>query len=63
MRLLKEHIQKEDEILFRMADDVIPRATQTQLLKAFEEHEAQEIGAGVHEKYLSIAEELEAHVG
>ena len=63
LRLLKEHIQKEDEILFRMADDVIPKAMQTQLLKAFEEHEAEEMGTGVHEKYLRIAEELEARVG
>jgi len=59
LRLLKEHIQKEDEILFRMADDVISAEEQKELLRAFEEHEAQEMGQGVHEKYLAIAEELE----
>jgi hemerythrin-like domain-containing protein len=60
LRLLKEHIQKEDEILFRIADDCIPAGEQTALLKSFEEHETREMGAGVHEKYLAIAQELEA---
>jgi len=61
LRLLKEHIQKEDEILFRIADDVIPADEQKALLRSFEEHEAREIGEGVHEKYLKLVEELEAH--
>jgi hemerythrin-like domain-containing protein len=60
LRLLREHIQKEDEVLFRIADDVIPPDEQKELLRSFEEHEAKEIGEGVHEKYLKIAEELEA---
>jgi hemerythrin-like domain-containing protein len=60
LRLLKEHIQKEDEILFRIADDCIPAGEQTALLKSFEEHETRELGAGVHEKYLAVAQELEA---
>jgi hemerythrin-like domain-containing protein len=62
LRLLKEHIQKEDEILFRMAEEVIPPAEQAVMLRAFEEHEAQEMGTGVHEKYLAIAAELEKTV-
>jgi hemerythrin-like domain-containing protein len=60
LRLLREHIQKEDDILFRMADEVIPEDEQRQLLKDFETHEAEEMGAGVHEKYLTIAQELES---
>ena len=60
VRLLREHIHKEDDILFRMADEVIPADEQIQLLKNFETHEAEEIGAGVHEKYLQIARELAA---
>jgi hemerythrin-like domain-containing protein len=59
LRLLREHIQKEDDILFRMANEVIPEDKQKQLLKDFEAHEAEEMGVGVHEKYLQIAEELE----
>jgi hemerythrin-like domain-containing protein len=63
LRLLREHIQKEDDILFRMADEVIPADEQKQLLKAFETHEAEEMGIGAHEKYLQIAAELEGAAG
>ena len=62
IRLLREHIQKEDQILFRIADDVIPAEEQKQLLRAFEEHEVGEMGTGIHEKYLAIAQALEATV-
>lgn len=62
LRLLREHIQKEDDILFRMADEVIPADEQKQLLEKFETHEAEEVGTGVHEKYLKIVEELESAV-
>lgn len=60
LTLLREHIQKEDDILFRMADEVIPQDEQRQLLRRFEAHEAEEMGAGAHEKYLNIARELES---
>jgi hemerythrin-like domain-containing protein len=60
LTLLREHIQKEDDILFRMADEVIPQDEQRQLLRRFEAHEAEEMGAGAHDKYLRIAAELEA---
>jgi hemerythrin-like domain-containing protein len=59
-RLLREHIQKEDEILFRMADEVISAEEQKMLSAAFAQHEAEEMGAGTHEKYLRIAAELES---
>ena len=59
LRLLREHIQKEDDILFEMADNVLSAEEQKQLLRQFEEHEREEIGPGVHEKYLKIALELE----
>jgi len=61
--LLREHIQKEEEILFRMADEVISADEQKKLSAAFAQHEAEEMGAGVHEKYLKIAAELEGATG
>ena len=57
-RLLREHIQKEDEILFPMADEAISADEQKKLAAAFAEHEAEEMGAGLHEKYLNIAAKL-----
>ena len=59
-RLLREHIQKEDEVLFRMADEVISAEEQKKVSAAFAQHEAEEMGAGAHEKYLKIAAELDA---
>ena len=63
LRLLREHIQKEDEILFNIAQDVLPPEEQKRLARDFERHEAEEIGAGVHEKYVKVVQELEHFVG
>ncbi len=60
LRMLKQHIMKEDEVLFPMADDALSDEEQRKLLREFEEHEEREIGAGVHEKYVKLAQELEA---
>jgi hemerythrin-like domain-containing protein len=62
-RLLREHIQKEDEVLFRMADEVISVDDQKKLMADFAQHEAEEMGAGVHEKYLNIAKQLAGGTG
>ncbi len=59
VRLLRQHIQKEDFILFPMADKIIPAPEQQQVAEAFEQVEHQEIGEGVHEKYLALAKKLE----
>ena len=60
LSLLRDHIRKEDDILFNMADEVLSSEEQKRLLREFEEHEAKEIGAGIHEKYLRMAQELAA---
>lgn len=57
--LLRQHIQKENNILFPMADQVIPQEQHAQVTEAFEHIEHEETGAGIHEKYLGIAAELE----
>jgi hemerythrin-like domain-containing protein len=60
--LLRGHIAKEDGILFPMADQVIPEASQARMTEDFEHVEHEETGAGVHEKYLALAEALEREV-
>jgi hemerythrin-like domain-containing protein len=60
--LLRQHIQKEDTILFPMADQVITLAQQDKVWEDFEHIEHVETGEGVHEKYLALAEALEAEV-
>lgn len=55
---LTKHIRKEDECLFPNADAKLSAADQENLLKAFEEMERQERGAGTHERFLGIANDL-----
>jgi hemerythrin-like domain-containing protein len=61
-RLLRQHIQKEDGILFPMADQMLPAPRQDAVLDGFEHVEHEETGEGVHEKYLALAESLEREV-
>jgi len=61
--LLRQHILKEDNILFPMADQVIPLDQQNDVYEGFERVEHEETGEGVHEKYLGLAERLEKQVG
>lgn len=60
--LLRQHIQKEDGILFPMADQMIPAPRQDAVWEGFEHVEHEETGEGVHEKYLALAEKLEREV-
>ncbi len=61
--LLRQHIAKEEGILFPLADQVIPAARHDGVLDGFEHVEHEETGEGVHEKYLALAEALGREVG
>lgn len=58
IQLLREHIQKEDHCLFSMADQAFSEKDQTDLMQQFERVEEEEMGAGTHEKFLALANEL-----
>ncbi len=60
--LLRQHIHKEDQVLFPMAGRVIPVDQQAQVMEDFEQVEHEETGPGVHEKYLALAESLEKEI-
>lgn len=62
LQLLQSHIFKEDNVLFVMADNVLNPDDQALLSEEFEHVEHHHIGQGVHERYLKLAEELEALV-
>jgi hemerythrin-like domain-containing protein len=57
-RLLKDHIDREDHVLFPRLEALFTGKDQEQVLASFARHEAEEIGAGVHEKYEKLAQEL-----
>jgi hemerythrin-like domain-containing protein len=58
IQLLAMHIHKEDNILFKIAEQVLDESTQASLGKAFEQAEA-ELGEGTHEEFEHIATALE----
>lgn len=61
--LLRQHIQKEDNILFVLADRVLGPDEQEELLTRFEYVEAEHMGVGTHEKYLAVANRLTERYG
>lgn len=56
--LLRNHIFKENEVLFNMADNVLRPEVQDELVLAFDKVEAEEVGVGEHEKFHQLAHEL-----
>jgi hemerythrin-like domain-containing protein len=63
LEMLRQHIQKEDHCLFSMADQAFTADDQAKLLAAFEKVEHEEMGAGTHEKFLQIANDLADRYG
>ena len=61
--LLREHIYKEDHVLFQLADRAFTAEDQQRLLDAFQQVEAEEMGAGTHETYLRLAQQLAERYG
>ena len=61
--LLRQHIEKEDHCLFPMADQTLRDADQSELARLFDRVERDEIGPGVHDRYLELADRLAARYG
>ncbi|MFA0758190.1 MAG: hypothetical protein NOOUEUKL_000848, partial [Candidatus Fervidibacter sp.] len=59
INLLRQHIWKEDNVLFQMAQQVLTEADDATLVERFERHEREQIGEGVHERYHHLVHELE----
>ena len=58
--LLRQHIDKENQILFLLADRLLSAAEQDELVEAFERVEAEKIGAGTHERLHALMQKLSA---
>ena len=61
--LLGQHIQKEDNILYPMANQILTSEDQKELEKGFDEVEEKIMGPGVHERYHHMIEEWEEKLG
>lgn len=62
VELLRAHIQKEDGVLYPMADRVLTAEAQAELLVGFERVEASHAN-GTHERYVRSAQELAQRFG
>src|SRR5262249_40531710 len=63
VELLRDHIAKENNVLFPMADGVMNAAEQAELMKAFGSVELHDVGAGTHERCLAMVEDLVRRLG
>lgn len=57
--LLTEHIEKEDDMLFPMADDSMSRAEDLRMSQQFQAFEVERIGAGRHDELEALVARLE----
>ncbi|RME31657.1 MAG: hemerythrin [Candidatus Zixiibacteriota bacterium] len=61
--LLRDHIYKEDNILYPMANNVFADEDQQRLLDIFDKVEKEHIGEGVHERYVAMARQMAKKYG
>lgn len=60
IELLREHISKEDMVLYPMAEKSLSPETDAAMLARFEKIESEEIGEGRHEEFHAMLEKLES---
>jgi hemerythrin-like domain-containing protein len=60
--MLREHIQRENDILFPMADELFSAEEHGALARAYADVELRVVGPGVHERLLTTLARLEAEV-
>ncbi|MBS7644611.1 MAG: hemerythrin domain-containing protein [Candidatus Bathyarchaeia archaeon] len=58
IRLLEQHIDKEDNILYLMADLHLPRDKHDELMEEFDKMERERIGVGRHEELHRLLHQL-----
>ena len=58
IHLLRQHIDKENRVLFQIADQHLSDPAKQELAEQFEEVEQKIIGAGKHEQYHALLETL-----
>jgi len=58
VNLLQNHIQKEENILFPMANKTLSEQRQKEIFEQFEKIEEDVVGHGVHERYHELLNQL-----
>jgi hemerythrin-like domain-containing protein len=60
--LLRDHIAKEDEMLFPMADEILSAERHEDVMRGFGQIDQQDAGEGGHERFHALAARLEQEV-
>jgi hemerythrin-like domain-containing protein len=60
--LLRQHIDKENNVLFVMAENLLTSTEQTELATAFEKVEEEKMGPGTHERLHALMDKLTAQI-
>jgi hemerythrin-like domain-containing protein len=60
--LLRQHITKEDNVLFPMAAQVLLGPAQAEVSEAIERVKSEETGEGLHDRFLELAASIEKEV-
>ena len=60
IRILMAHIDKEDHVLYPLADARLAKGTQDDLVEEFERIETERIGAGRHEQFHAVLKDLKS---
>ncbi len=63
VELLRNHIQKEDRVLFPVADRMLDTQDQDRILSEFGKVESEHMGEGTHDKYIKMTAELARDFG
>ena len=63
VELLRDHIDKENGVLFPMADQILGEEETLALISSFNEIEHRDLGDGTHERYLAMARGLCERLG
>ena len=61
--LMREHIGKEDDVLFPIGESLLRDEDREQVLQAFGRAESEELGTGTHERMLELVDQLSRELG
>lgn len=59
IELLNQHIHKEDDVLYPMADKLFSEQRQQEMVEEFAKIESERLGAGTHEKFHALLHQLQ----
>ena len=62
IELLHQHINKEDDLLYPMAEKELSDSEKREIADAYERFESEIVGEGVHERYHHMIEDLKARI-